>query len=176
MIAIISQAHNLNKFPFLLNAVKDRLQQRLPRDFLFFFPSELPNRYSSHTWPKQAIKWSAAPLSAADDQLAHLCSCLLMRASCCALQLSLVGSMGVTARIQAAGKSLGNINYYKEKLGSILWCWVLLICVHQLWIRNAQSKIPCTTENPETFCFSGAILVKFQSCYILIKSQLRCLE
>jgi hypothetical protein len=28
--------------------------------------------------------------------------------------------MGVTARIQAAGKSLGNINYYKEKLGSIL--------------------------------------------------------
>jgi len=100
MFAITSQAHNLNKFAFLLNAVKDRLQQRLPRNLLF--PSSDPTAIIQ-------LKIDGAQLMI---RLACLCPCLLW-ASCCSLQLSLVGTMGAPTRIQVSSirwDRLGNIN------------------------------------------------------------------
>ena len=65
MFAITSQAHNLNKFAFLLNAVKDKLQQRLPCNLLF--PSSDPTAIIQ-------LKIDGAQLMI---QLACLCPCLL---------------------------------------------------------------------------------------------------
>jgi hypothetical protein len=65
MFAITSQAHNLNKFAFLLNAVKDRLKQRLPRNLLF--PSSDPTAIIQ-------LKIDGAQLMI---RLACLCPCLL---------------------------------------------------------------------------------------------------
>lgn len=67
MFAITSQAHNLNKFAFLLNAVKDRLKQRLPRNLLF--PSSDPTAIIQ-------LKIDGAQLMIL---LACLCPCLYAR-------------------------------------------------------------------------------------------------
>ena len=85
MFTITSQAHNLNKFVFLVNAVKDRLQQKLPHNLLF--PSSDPTAIIQ-------LKIDGAHLMI---PLACLCPCLLCARP--SLQLSLAGTMGAPTRI-----------------------------------------------------------------------------
>ena len=103
MFAITSQAHNLNKFAFLLNAVKDSLKQRLPRNLLF--PSSDPTAIIQ-------LKIDGAQLMI---RLACLCPSLLCvcPAVLCSSHLLEVGTMGAPTRIQVSSirwDRLGNIN------------------------------------------------------------------
>ena len=101
MFAITSQAHNTDNFAFLLNAVKDRLQQRLPRNLLF--PSSHPTAII-YDWRSMERSWWSVSASLPLP---------VMRVSCCSLLLSLVGSMGAPTRIQVPSirwERLGNIN------------------------------------------------------------------
>jgi len=143
MFAITSQAHNQNKFAFLL---KMRLKTGYNRGSLAIFCFCQVTQPLLYDWRSMERSWWSVSASLPLP---------VMRVSCCSLLLSLVGSMGAPTRIQVSSIRWDRL----EILGSINQLNVLGLI--NLRAKALAQKPKCSAKNTMHNWESGDLLFEW---------------